>query len=176
MQSAIESGGMKKNIIDRTWLSPFVTLAFGVIAVTGVLLFFHIKNGILMTLHEWFGWGFVVAGVVHLFLNWRPLLSYVKRPSAIIALMVGVMLIAGLTAIGANKQNRGGGGRPMSQLSAVLDVNGDGILDAKEMANAGMELKMLDRDGDGQVNAEEQMSRPAEMSKLGHAPSNITVK
>lgn len=85
---------MKNPILNRTCLSPFVTVAFIVIAVTGVLLFFHVKNGPIMVLHEWFGWLFVVAGAVHLLLNLRPLLAYLRQPAALISLGVGLVLVA----------------------------------------------------------------------------------
>lgn len=94
---------------SKTWLSPFVTITFVIISVTGVLLFFHVKNGPIMALHEWFGWLFVVAGLVHVLLNIRPLLSYLKRPAALasiaVALVIGVFLtIGGVKHEGENRR------------------------------------------------------------------------
>ncbi len=90
---------MKTPFLDKTWLSPFVSIAFLVIAATGVLLFFHVKNGPIMALHEWFGWLFVAAGLVHVLLNLRPLAAYLRRPSAwaavAVALVLGALLVVG---------------------------------------------------------------------------------
>ena len=95
---------MKTSLSSKTWLSPFVAVAFAVIAVTGVLLFFHIKSGPIMALHEWFGWLFVVAGIVHLLLNLRPLVAYLRRPAALVSLGVALVLVALLWFGGAQHE------------------------------------------------------------------------
>jgi hypothetical protein len=96
---------MKIPLFDKTWLSPFVTIAFAVIATTGVMLFFHVKNGPIMALHEWFGWLFVVAGLVHVVLNLRPLLAYLKRPAALVSIGVAVAVAVLLSVGGAQHEN-----------------------------------------------------------------------
>ncbi len=57
----------------------------------------------------------------------------------------------------------GGGGEsfrpPMHPLEMALDANGDGIIDAKEIANAVAALKKLDKNGDGVLTEDEY--RPA---------------
>jgi|GEM_PF-698614 len=144
------------NILNRNWISPLVTISFIVMGVTGILMFFHIKNGALVTLHEWIGWGFVVFGLVHLFLNWRPLFSYLKRWTGIVAVVLGITLVVGVTVMGATKQGRGGSGRSMVMpMMRALDTNGDGIIDSAELANAGTALKKMDRNGDGQITSNE---------------------
>lgn len=49
--------------------------------------------------------------------------------------------------------------RPLPPVVAALDVNGDGVIDAKELANAPAALQKLDKNGDGQLTADEV--RPA---------------
>jgi hypothetical protein len=44
---------------------------------------------------------------------------------------------------------------PRPPLIAALDVNGDGIIDAQEIANASAELLTLDKNGDGQLTPDE---------------------
>ena len=101
---------MKTPSSPKGWLSPFITIAFVVLAATGGLLFFHIKNGPIMALHEWFGWLFVVAGTVHTALNLRPLLAYLRRPVAWISLGTAAALV-GLLALGGAQHERGHHGR-----------------------------------------------------------------
>ncbi len=96
---------MKLPAVEKTFLSPFVAVAFAVIAATGVLLFFHVKNGPIMVLHEWFGWLFVAAGTVHTALNVRPLLAYLRRPAAQAAVGVAVLLVVVLGLAGTRHEH-----------------------------------------------------------------------
>jgi len=54
----------------------------------------------------------------------------------------------------------GGGRRPTSPLLLALDANGDGELDATEIASASDALKQLDAHGAGQLTLDEQMLKP----------------
>jgi hypothetical protein len=114
---------MRNPLFTKTCLSPFVAVAFGVIAVTGVLLFFHFKNGSIMALHEWFGWLFVIAGTLHVLLNLRSLLSYFRQTAALVSLGVALVLAVGLVLAGAGHENeqhrRGHGPQPVSSESAI---------------------------------------------------------
>lgn len=53
----------------------------------------------------------------------------------------------------------GGGGEgfrpPQHPLETTLDANGDGVIDAKELANAVAALKKLDKNGDGRITDDE---------------------
>ncbi len=65
---------------------------------------------------------------------------------------------------GGQGGNFGGGGGeafrpPPHPLELALDTNGDGIIDAKEIANAVAALKKLDKNGDGRLTEDEY--RPA---------------
>ncbi len=104
----------------RSWLSPVTAVSFVVIAVTGVLLFVHLRLPGMTFLHEIAGLLFVVAGVVHLVLNWRSLLGYFRHRSARIAL--GVSLVAtGLTLVAGFAHDEHEGQRrhgPPTQQSA----------------------------------------------------------
>ena len=58
----------------------------------------------------------------------------------------------------------GGGGaqggerkRPTPPIIAALDANGDGVIDAGEIAKAAESLKKLDKNGDGKLTMEECM-------------------
>jgi hypothetical protein len=48
-----------------------------------------------------------------------------------------------------------GGPRRQPAIIAALDANKDGKLDAKEIANASVALKTLDKNGDGEITMEE---------------------
>lgn len=44
---------------------------------------------------------------------------------------------------------------PTPLIVCALDANHDGVIDASEIANASVELKMLDKNGDGQLTPDE---------------------
>jgi len=58
---------------------------------------------------------------------------------------------------GGNFGGQGGEGfrPPPHPLETALDANGDGVIDAKELANAVAVLKRLDKNGDGRLTNEE---------------------
>ena len=87
-----------------------------------------------------------------------------------------IMTLAGMLALGAaalvvNAQDFGGpqngngqnGPPPRGQrpppppIVAALDANHDGVIDAKEIANASAALRSLDRNGDGKLTPDEFM-------------------
>ncbi len=46
-------------------------------------------------------------------------------------------------------------GFPSPRLLRTLDANGDGVIDAEEIANAPAALRKLDKDGDGKLTPDE---------------------
>jgi hypothetical protein len=89
---------------------------------------------------------------------------------------IAILIILGMTAwtIGSLAQEDGGqppgptpggkGGKPPTPpIEATLDANGDGTIDADEIANAPTALKKLDKNGDGKLTSEEY--RPSMPSK-----------
>jgi len=49
---------------------------------------------------------------------------------------------------------------PLPLIVKALDANGDGVIDATEIANASAALKSLDKNGDGQLTRDEYLGRP----------------
>lgn len=49
---------------------------------------------------------------------------------------------------------------PLPAIVKALDANGDGVIDAEEIANAPAALKTLDKNGDGKLTMDELMGRP----------------
>ncbi len=77
-------------------------------------------------------------------------------------LSLAAMLV--LTSTAQDRRPEGGRGRDggpprMNPMFAALDANGDGTIDAAELANASVALKKLDRNGDGKLTEDEV--RPA---------------
>jgi hypothetical protein len=65
----------------------------------------------------------------------------------------------------ARPEDGPGGKRPRPPIETVLDANGDGIIDATEIANAPTALKKLDKNGDGRLTPDEyRPPRPGDAS------------
>ncbi len=69
-------GLKKKNFVSLT-----VLIAFLVISVTGLLMYFVAHATVTSTLHTVFGFLFVTAALFHLVNNWRSIRAYTSSPS-----------------------------------------------------------------------------------------------
>ena len=79
-----------------------------------------------------------------------------SRAGTVLSLAVTLVL----TATAQDRRPEGGRGRDggpprMNPMFAALDANGDGTIDASELANASVALKKLDRNGDGKLTEDE---------------------
>lgn len=67
----------------RSWATPLVAGAFGLMAVSGVLMFFHVNTDLSKGLHEWAGFVLLAGAGAHLVQNWRAFATYFRRPLAL---------------------------------------------------------------------------------------------
>lgn len=79
-------------IFRRTWVSPAVAVLFASVAITGLMMFFHVRNHSINFLHEWSGMAFSAAGIIHLLINWKAFLSCIKRPFGVAAVVVFALI------------------------------------------------------------------------------------
>ena len=86
-------------MFPRKYVTPLMALSFIVVALTGILMLLHIKSRPIGHLHEWMGFFFVVAGIIHVMLKWETLKAYLRqRPmqiSAAVVLLLSVALLSG---------------------------------------------------------------------------------
>ena len=66
--------------IDRAWATPLTIGAFGLLAVTGVLMFFHLDSGLNKLAHEWLGWVLLAGVGLHLAANMLSFKRYFVQP------------------------------------------------------------------------------------------------
>jgi hypothetical protein len=106
----------------RSWVSPLTAVAFCAVALTGVMMLFHVRNPYLKSLHEWMGLVMVLVGLVHLVINWKALASLFRRRAAYYALAAGVLLCVILSCFPGKDEHHGPGrdgpGGPQGQNSA----------------------------------------------------------
>lgn len=67
-------------------------------------MYLRVRNEVINTIHEYIGLAFVVVGVAHLILNFRPLVGYVKNAAARISIGLALGVLVVLAIVGVAKQ------------------------------------------------------------------------
>lgn len=93
--------------LNRDWITPLTIGSFILVAITGVLMFFHFDTGWNKQAHEWLSWIFLGAIALHIIANVKP---FKKAFSTV----KGLSLIGVFTLILAASflPIRAGGGEP----------------------------------------------------------------
>jgi hypothetical protein len=108
--------------ISRDWATPLTIGCFGLMAVTGLLMFFHLDSGLNKTAHEWLGWLMVGAVAAHAGANWlgfkRHFLSSTQGKAILVA---SVLVIAGSFAP-LPGGGEGGGSPPQLAIRALTQA------------------------------------------------------
>jgi uncharacterized membrane protein len=89
----------------RSWVSPITALCFAILAITGILMMLHIRIPGFHGLHQWMGILFCVVAGLHLLLNWRSMLKYLRTRQGIAA-VVTTAILAAIVMVGANDEKR----------------------------------------------------------------------
>ncbi|KRS16534.1 DUF4405 domain-containing protein [Roseovarius indicus] len=148
----------------RKWATPLTMGVFLLMAVTGILMFFHLDMGLNKAAHEWLGWVMVAGVGAHLAVNARAFLSHLRKPLArgIMGAMVAVLALSFVPMAGA-------GGSPVSavmqaveraDVGTVIALSGQEeaaglarLAEAGFVAEAGMPMQVL-TGGDRGVQAQ----------------------
>jgi len=69
-------------MISRNWATPLTIGAFLLMAVTGILMFFHLDIGLNKEAHEWLGWAMVVGVLAHVMANWSGFARHFQHTAA----------------------------------------------------------------------------------------------
>lgn len=109
---------MKMKFI-RQIATPLTIGAFLLMAVTGVLIFFHKDMGLNKTAHEWLSWLFLIGVGLHIFINFKPLQIYLKKPLAlgIIGLFAAILTASFFVGGGEEK----GGKPPVREMMMAFE-------------------------------------------------------
>lgn len=104
--------------LQRDWVTPITMGAFGLLAVTGVLMFFHLDSGLNETAHQWLSWVLIAGVAMHAAVNWAGVKRHLAGWRARAALGVFAVLLA------ASFLPLGGKGEPpfVPPLRALADA------------------------------------------------------
>ena len=103
---------------SRKVINPILVVAGILTMVSGVCMFFHFKSPLMVHIHEVLGLVLVIVSVLHLILNWRPLLKTINGfPVRVITLVLIVglstwMLVSTAASPGMTHHKQRGEGGP----------------------------------------------------------------
>ncbi|GAA0545143.1 hypothetical protein FHS83_000595 [Rhizomicrobium palustre] len=106
----------------RRYATPLSLVTGLSLAITGIMMFFGIR-GEIGEVHEWLGWAFVAALLMHIVRNWRGVLGMMRSWSSkaivgVLGAAMAVLIIAQLP----NGEARGHAGGPWLVARRVADV------------------------------------------------------
>lgn len=90
----------------REAATPLTIGSFLIIAVTGILMFFHLDSGLNKLAHEWIGWAMLAAVALHASVHFKSFSRYFTRPRALAVIGVSVLLLAASFASPAGKASK----------------------------------------------------------------------
>lgn len=107
------------SLLNR-YATPFTTGLFVVSLVSGIALFFHLGTNSFRGMHEWLSMVLALPFILHVWKNWRPFVSYFKRPPMAIAL--GLSLAAAIGFVIPTLSGNAAAGNP--QIAAIQAIAG----------------------------------------------------
>lgn len=82
---------------DRNYVTPFISLIFLVVGLSGLLMFFHLFDGYTEVVHEFLGVFFLVCAIFHILINWKALRMHFKKgvfiPAALAVVVISIIFI-----------------------------------------------------------------------------------
>lgn len=78
--------------ISRQWVTPITAGAFLLLAVTGVLMFFHADTGLNKLAHEWLGWVLLAGAALHVTAHFKAMANHLRSRRG--QLLVGGFVLA----------------------------------------------------------------------------------
>ncbi len=122
--------------IKREWTTPIIAGAFLLLAVTGVLMFFHAATGLAKELHEWVSWIFLAAAAVHLAVNFTPFKNYLaQRKGQMVVGAFALLLVVSLLPFGGSGEPpyvaplRSLGTAPLATLAQVAQTSPEQVVE-----------------------------------------------
>ena len=90
----------------RELASCFTTIMFIIVGITGIMMFFHVLDGYVRSMHEIIGIVFCVAVMFYVIFNFNSMKKYFKKKMFIYSAIVTVIFSIALTAISGSDNHR----------------------------------------------------------------------
>jgi Domain of unknown function (DUF4405) len=145
----VELGDVMK--ISRDWATPVTAGAFVLLAITGMLMFFHLDRGLNHRAHQWLSW-LLLAGVgMHVSANFSSLKRHLSGRLGQ-ALIAAFLLVLALSFLQLGDTEKPPGWAPSVQalattpiknLPLIANINAEEI--SKKLHLAGIEVTSPDQ-------------------------------
>lgn len=93
--------------IQRKWVTPLLTGSFILLAITGILMFFHLDSGANKLAHEWLSWLLVAAALLHVLANLPGFKLHLRSRTGQLLIGAGVLVLA-LSFLPIGEEGKGG--------------------------------------------------------------------
>lgn len=84
---------------NRNYITPFISLIFFVLGISGMFMFFHLLDGYTEVVHEFFGLFFFICAIFHILLNWKALKIHFNKgvfiPATLALEVISILFIVG---------------------------------------------------------------------------------
>lgn len=107
---------------SREWATPLTAGSFIVLAVTGLLMFFHFDRGLNHLAHEWIGWLLVFGVTCHVTANYLGLKKHLSGHLGK-GVIFAFILVLGLSFIQPEERKRPPGWAQPIKALAFLPLN-----------------------------------------------------
>lgn len=111
-----------ENMNLRAIATPLTIIAFIVVGLTGLCMFFGFRGGFVGQLHEWSSILFVAGSLLHIAVNWKPTLNHLRKP-LVAGFAVCVLIATILATLPTGGQASGRKGLTGKVMNVVLDSN-----------------------------------------------------
>jgi hypothetical protein len=105
--------------ISREWATPLTMGAFGLMAVTGILMFFHLDTGLNKTVHEWAGWVMVAGVALHAVANAKAFIRHLTASTKGRAIVVVFAVVLAGSFFSLPPSNKKPSAPPVVALKAI---------------------------------------------------------
>lgn len=105
----------------QKYATPFTTGLFLVSLISGLALFFHVGQAYFHGMHEWLSIVLIVPFVLHVMKNWRPFVSYFKRPPMMIAMVASLAGALAFAWPAMTSTQSAGGGNPIRGIAMQME-------------------------------------------------------
>ncbi|MFZ6664205.1 DUF4405 domain-containing protein [Peijinzhouia sedimentorum] len=90
---------------NRDIVTPYLGMVFVVVALSGILMFFHLLDDYTNVVHEFLGLTFAFYAILHIITNWKSFENYGKKRKLFFPSILILFISISLVVIGKVKGN-----------------------------------------------------------------------